>query len=303
MSGRKTRVLSYSLKDRGRKYNGPSRDNVSIPAMVQLINSPAVQELVNTSSMHGFYGHQIRQRFGMIPPETVIIDGRTVQLEPAFTTVKLSASPDGVVSHQAEFCQNNAGEFAMKQYQAKVGGFSTAVNYKPAGIQVIPTGFFGFDYVLAPNFVSNAGDGQLFDGLYVPEQNDGSFAAFDSATDFSQLSTDKLIIASLLEQQIISTFDSINSQLSLAGAASQAYDQLAVAMAETQQLIDKQERKRELQAKAQQDLYTGIVHPISSFDSAVAAANELLQQSNNDIKKETQKEMKVLGVNLPWWSL
>lgn len=303
MSGRKTRVLSYSLKDRGRKYNGPSRDNVSIPAMVQLINSPQVQELVNTSSMHGFYGHQIRQRFGMVPPETVIIDGRTVQLEPAFTTIKLSATADGTVSHQAEFCQNNAGEFAMKQYQANVGGFSTAVNYKPAGMQVIPTGFFGFDYVMAPNFVGNTGDGQLFDGLYVPEYNDGTFAAFDSATDFSQLSTDKLIIAGLLEQQIISNFDSINSQLALAGAASDAYDQLASAMAETQHLIDRQERKRVLQAKAQEDLYTGIVHPVSSFDSAMAQAEELLRQSGSDCHQEKPKEMKILGVNLPWWSL
>lgn len=303
MSGRKTAPITYNLRDRGRKVTGVSRDNVNIPAMVKLINSPQVQELVKTSSLLGYYGHQIRARFGMTPPETVIIDGKTVRLEPAFKTIQLNAEADGTVTHQAEFLANNAGEFVMKQYQAKVGGFSTAVNFRTTVTEYIPTGFFGFDYVLASNYVGNAGDGQLYDGLYVPADNDGSFPAFDSATDFNQLSADKVLIASLLEQQIISTFDSINGQMALASAAGAAYDELAAAMEENQRLVAQQNqlaRKRSLQAQRQEDLYTGLVHPVTGFDSAMANAEAILNSMESVRTHEEEKPLRIWGVNLPW---
>ncbi|TLT99097.1 hypothetical protein FD904_20290, partial [Acinetobacter baumannii] len=75
---RKTKVLSYNLHDRCRKFTGVDRSNVDVDAMVNLINSDHVQEMVATNSLQGFYGHQIRQRYGMVPPETVIIKGKVV---------------------------------------------------------------------------------------------------------------------------------------------------------------------------------------------------------------------------------
>lgn len=89
---RKTKVLSYNLHDRCRKFTGVDRSNVDVDAMVNLINSDHVQEMVATNSLQGFYGHQIRQRYGMVPPETVIIKGKVVYLSRAFKTIELRAS-------------------------------------------------------------------------------------------------------------------------------------------------------------------------------------------------------------------
>ena len=72
----KTEILKYNLHDRGRKYTGQDRSNVDVSAMIQRINSPDTQELVSTGGLFGYYGHQIRQRFGMMPPETAMIDGK-----------------------------------------------------------------------------------------------------------------------------------------------------------------------------------------------------------------------------------
>jgi len=109
---RKTNTLKYDLKKRGRTVTGQDRSNVDMQAMVEQINSAKTQELVNTGSLIGFYGHQIRQRFGMFPPETAIIDGKVVRLEPAFKTKSIKAYPDGTVEHQHEFLDNESGEFA-----------------------------------------------------------------------------------------------------------------------------------------------------------------------------------------------
>lgn len=51
---RKTKVLSYNLHDRCRKFTGVDRSNVDVDAMVNLINSDHVQEMVATNSLQGF---------------------------------------------------------------------------------------------------------------------------------------------------------------------------------------------------------------------------------------------------------
>lgn len=48
---RKTKVLSYNLHDRCRKFTGVDRSNVDVDAMVNLINSDHVQEMVATNSL------------------------------------------------------------------------------------------------------------------------------------------------------------------------------------------------------------------------------------------------------------
>lgn len=292
--GRKTKVLTYNLHDRGRKYTGVDRSNVDFRRMIDLINAPSTQEMVETGQLTGYYGHQIRQRFGMTPPESVIIDGKVVYLEPAFKTVELHADQDGTVSHRAEFSENKAGEFARRQYLARVGGFSTAVNYrKMPPNKLTPSGFFGFDYVTQPNYATNIGDGQLFDGLAVPEQLEGEISCFDSATDLSQLSPSQMMIAQLLEQQIISNYDSIGAQITLGEMYEQALDQNH---ALNQQII-LADRKRELQATRQKDLYTGMVGEIRSFDSAIAEADELLSQfESQQTQKQKQQNQNQRGI-------
>ena len=272
--GRKTKPLIYNLKDRGRQLVGTDRSNLDVGAMVNIINSPMVQERVGSNDLYGYYGHQVRQRFGMNPPETVDIDGKMVYLEPSFKTTALSADRDGNVTHQAEFLENESGEFARKQYLAKVGGFSTAVNYKKDNNKLIPSGFFGFDYVLAPNYATNIGDGQLFDGLCVAEGSEGLIAGFDSATDLTQLEPSQVMIARLLEKDIIQTYDSIHAQMALMQHVEQAYDQVGV----LGQQLARQQRKASLQQARQDDQYTGMVGETRSFDSICQEAEDYLKK-------------------------
>lgn len=283
--GRKTKVLKYNLYDRGRKFTGQDRSNVDFESMISLINSAATQEMVATGQMLGFYGHQVRQRFGMIPPETAHIDGKTVMLEPAFKTIEIQADKNGEVAHRAEFFENDSGEFARKQYIAKVGGFSTAVLYKPTGATLKPSGFFGFDYVVQPNYATNIGDGQLLDGLCVPENLADTVACFDSATDIALLDPSKAMIAQLLEQRILDTYDSIHAQIGLLKFADDAAHELNALYDH----ISLQERKKMIQAQRQQDLQRQLRGSVRSFDSVLAEAEAYLRQSEIEQVEQKQK--------------
>jgi len=151
---------------------GKDRSNVDAQSMIHKINSAEVQEFVKNGQLIGYYGHQIRQRYGMNPPETVMIGDKIIRLEPAIRTIYLRADPDGNVTHKTEFLENDAGNHAMRQYMANVGGFSTACDYfvQPGGI-LVPRNFAGYDYVLQPNFVDNVGYA-LFDSIHADEEKE-----------------------------------------------------------------------------------------------------------------------------------
>lgn len=145
----KTPVIRYSLKERGRKFRGVER-SFDIAAIVATINGGTCQERVKHRDMHGYYGHWPRVRFGMNPAEGGMDSGKAVAIEPALVTVLLKADADGTVQHQAEFLPTQAGQLAAKLFQARAGGFSSAIDtLKPE--------FFGFDYVLEPNYSTNRG--------------------------------------------------------------------------------------------------------------------------------------------------
>ncbi|NDM09807.1 hypothetical protein [Acinetobacter baumannii] len=295
---RKTKVLSYNLHDRCRKYTGVDRSNVDVDVMINLINSNHVQEMVATNSLQGFYGHQIRQRYGMVPPETVPIKGKLVYLSRAFKTIELRASKDGTVEHREEFYDNEPGEIALQDYKAQAGGFSTSVNYKNVGGRLIPTGFFGFDFVAQPNYASNVGDGQLFDGLFVPEEPEGVVSCFDSATDISQLSQPEIIIAQLLEDQILQTYDNINSQLHLLTELGNAQGLVG----ELSEKVDKQKRLQQLREERKKELYTGMVNPVKSFDSVQQQAEQIIQSLDNpNVKEKPKKPKKSFGSIFSVW--
>lgn len=144
-----TPLIRYSLKERGRKFRGVER-NFDIAAIVATINGGTCQERVRHRDMFGYYGHWARVRFGMNPAEGGMDAGKAVAIEPALVTVLLKADADGTVQHQAEFLPTQAGQLAAKLFQARAGGFSSAIDtLKPE--------FFGFDYVLEPNYSTNRG--------------------------------------------------------------------------------------------------------------------------------------------------
>lgn len=160
----RTDVITYNLADRGRTARGQDR-NLDLPMAARLINSPAVQEMVANGDMIGWYGHWPREKFGINAVEGAVVNGQAVALVPAVRTVSLKAYDDGRVEHVQEFLDTAAGKIAARNWQTKVGGFSSAMLSKPIGGKVVATVFAGFDYVLEPNYTHNRGYSMALDSV------------------------------------------------------------------------------------------------------------------------------------------
>jgi hypothetical protein len=152
----RTGTIKFNVTQRGRKHRGVDR-NFDTAALASLINSGDVQERVKNRDLRGYFGHQIRSKFGWEPPETVIYEGKQVTLEPAMITTKLTAMPDGTVEHEAEFLDTPPGRTAKRLFSSKSGGFSSVIAVRELGGRDVPIAFHGFDYVTEPNFTTNRG--------------------------------------------------------------------------------------------------------------------------------------------------
>lgn len=160
----KTGIITYNLAERGRKARGQDR-NLDLPMAARLINSPAVQEMVAQGDMIGWYGHWPREKFGINAVEGAVVNGQAVALVPAIRTVHLKAYDDGTVEHDTQFLNTAAGKIAARNWQSKVGGFSSAMLTKSIGGKAVATTFAGFDYVLEPNYTANRGYSLALDGV------------------------------------------------------------------------------------------------------------------------------------------
>ncbi|MGZ8220039.1 MAG: hypothetical protein ACXWT0_00175 [Methylobacter sp.] len=142
-------LIIYNLKERGRQHRGQER-NFDIKAICDAINSPACQERVSTRAMLGYFGHKIRILCGLEPVESGVVSGKYNEFEPAIVTTHLKAYPDGTIEHQTEFLDSVPGRKAARMYSNRIGGFSSAIDERQPQ-------FFGFDYVLDPNYSGNRG--------------------------------------------------------------------------------------------------------------------------------------------------
>lgn len=159
-----TDKITYNVKVRGRRHLGVER-NLDTVALARLINGPKIQERVRKGDMRGYYGHWPRVKFGMDPSEGGIVDGVAVSVPPAVRMIELSAEEDGTITHRIEFLDNAEGQIAQKLYESKVGGFSTAIDVVPGTNPQVPTGFFGADFVLEPNYDTNRGYRGMLDAV------------------------------------------------------------------------------------------------------------------------------------------
>ncbi|WP_139841283.1 hypothetical protein [Acinetobacter sp. ANC 3813] len=160
-TGRRTREITFNINDRGRTFTGVARTNVDIQTWIDLINSPQTQEMIATGSMLGYYGHQVRVLFGLDVPETAFVGGKQISISPAVRTIEMKCDQDGNLTHRQEFLDTPEGNQAMRNYKAKIGGFSAANDYKKINNIIYPTISYGMDYVLQQNYVQNTGDGML----------------------------------------------------------------------------------------------------------------------------------------------
>lgn len=178
--GAKTGIIKYNVKERGRQFSGVER-NFDTVVLAQLVNGDAVQERVRSRDMLGYFGHWPRVKFGMNPTEGGIVGGKVVALEPAIVTTHLRALPDGTIEHEAEFLDTSTGKMAARLFASRAGGFSSAIDFKKAGSRQLPVDFYGFDYVLGPNFNHNRG--YALDGVGA----DGDGVAFDAVAEYSSM--------------------------------------------------------------------------------------------------------------------
>jgi hypothetical protein len=142
-------LITYNLKERGRRYTGNER-NFNIKAICDAVNSPATQERIKMRAMVGYFGHKARVLVGLVPTESAIVGGKYNEIDPAIITTHLKAYPDGTIEHQTEFLDTEPGQRAARLHSQKIGGFSSAIDDRQ-------NKFYGFDYVLDPNFVANRG--------------------------------------------------------------------------------------------------------------------------------------------------
>lgn len=248
-TGRKTRPITFNIKDRGRQFTGQDRTNVDYKKWIELINSPATQEMVNTGCLLGYYGHQIRIAWGLTPPETVLVGDKLITISPAIRTIELSCDQDGNVTHREEFLETPEGEHALRQYRAKVGGFSAAHDHITQGGMTIPTEVCGMDYVLQPNYATNIGDGILLDSV-----NGGTSSGMIKAN---------------LEESIIQMYDSIHS---MNFAFHVADENLMRAINAENKLLEVQtekEQRLKLQQEKTENFLDSALCPTQSFDDYI----------------------------------
>ena len=177
--GCRTGIIKFNVKDRARRYRGVDR-NFDTAKLASIINGGDVQERVKCRDMQGYFGHWPRVRFGMNPTEGGILDGKVVALEPALVSTYIKADPDGNIEHEAEFLDTSAGRLAEKLFHSKTGGFSSAIDAKTCGGRQMPYGFYGFDYVLEPNFSKNRGYSAVLDSI----TDDAMLAVLDDVADY-----------------------------------------------------------------------------------------------------------------------
>ncbi len=178
--GIKTEIIKFNVKERYRKYRGVDR-NFDTVALANLINSGAVQERVKHGDMVGYFGHWVREKFGMMPKEGAIVDGKQVALEPAVRTVYLKAYPNGDIEHQQEFLNTKSGLLSERLHKSKAYGFSSAVQFNSIRDLQVPYSFCGFDFVGEPNFSGNRGYDVAFDSV------DDVISEFDSVAEHNNL--------------------------------------------------------------------------------------------------------------------
>lgn len=270
-----TEEIKYNLNDRQREHTGQDRSNLDVAAMVKIINSNEVQEMVKKGDLLGFNGHQIRQRFGLMPPETVMVEGKLIRLEPATRTIYIKADPDGTVTHKQEFLDTDAGNHAYRQYSAKIGGFSTACDYITKLGKQVCSFFAGFDYVWQANYANNTSYGR-FDSL-----------GFDSA---NPQTPEQVFVLRLLEREIAAQYDSFRSESQIVNVVDQLIQRNVELEQQNLTIHEAAKKRAELQAKKQQIIFDNSICQTRSFDDALAEANAFFTAKKHTDQAKSNKD-------------
>ena len=291
---KKTRTITYNLADRGRAHNGVDRSDLDIRSAVNRINAPDVQELVSSGDLYGYYGHELRARFGMNPPDVWVNPqtGENIRIEPALRTIELSADNDGNVTTRHEFLDTDSGKYSQRLYANNAGGFSSAMlrRMNEAGKYEV-TGFAGFDYVRQPNYNTNRGDG-MFDSLFWIE--DAEEMAFDG---MANVTPERAALMAALETAIIHQYDSmataIHSDMMISHYQKEALNAQDLFIARQNQLANVKAR----QQARKEEIYDSLICPSVSFKEATAQWDSFTQSGTGDKDLLTTESAKQARIN------
>lgn len=291
---KKTRLITYNLADRGREHNGIDRSDLDIQSTVNRINAPDVQELVKSGDMFGYYGHEVRARFGMNPPDVWVNPqtGESIRIEPALRTIQLSADSDGNVTTQHEFLDTDNGKYSERLYANNAGGFSSAMvrRMNEAGKYEVSS-FAGFDYVRQPNYNTNRGDG-MFDSLFWLDEAEEM--AFDS---MANVTPERAAIMAALETAIIHQYDSvataIHSDMMINHYQKEAISAQELFITRQQQLANVKARQR----ARKDEIYDSLICPSVSFDKATEQWDSFNNQGTSDSDLLTTESAKQARIN------
>lgn len=291
---KKTRTITYNLADRGRAHNGVDRSDLDIRSAVNRINAPDVQELVSSGDLYGYYGHELRARFGMNPPDVWVNPqtGENIRIEPALRTIELSADNDGNVTTRHEFLDTDSGKYSQRLYANNAGGFSSAMlrRMNEAGKYEV-TGFAGFDYVRQPNYNTNRGDG-MFDSLFWIE--DAEEVAFDG---MANVTPERAALMAALETAIIHQYDSmataIHSDIMISHYQKEALSAQDLFIARQNQLANVKAR----QQARKEEIYDSLICPSVSFKEVAAQWDSFSHSVTSDKDLLTTESAKQARIN------
>lgn len=153
-----THTDRFSLFNKVRKGKQNNR-NYILEAVKRMINGPETQEGLRLGELYGYYGHSRRELAKNVElPETavVMVEGKPVVLDniPGSRTIAISVDDEGVVTHTEEILDTPTGRIIASMLESRAGGWSWVTTGRDSPAASIPTGFFGFDYVTMPNFIS-----------------------------------------------------------------------------------------------------------------------------------------------------
>ncbi|MGP5192892.1 hypothetical protein ACTXJO_04540 [Psychrobacter celer] len=287
---KRTERITYNLADRGRKHVGVDRSDMNIQSMIERINAPDVQELVASGDLYGYYGHEVRARFGMNPPDVWLNPktGENIRIEPALRTIELSADSDGNVTSRHEFLDTDTGKYSERLYTNKAGGFSSAVMRKRgASGKFDVTGFYGFDYVRQPNYNTNRGNG-MFDSLFWLDEEEAEMA-FDS---LANLTPQQASHKAALEAAILHQYDSIATANEADLMIGHYQNELMRSQDEQVSRQEKLERLRQRRHERKLEVFDSLICPSVPFDEAVAQWDSFNTQGTSDEDLKTTGDTK-----------
>lgn len=159
----KTVTDRFSVVDTIRRYTPQNMRKYILKSVNDTFNDPQVQECISLGQMYGYYGHGRRAMHyaktgDLTLPEVsvVMVDGKPVTLTnvPSNRTLSVSIDDNGVVTHTQEILDTDPGQIVTGMESSRAGGWSwvTGGDDKPA--RSVVTGFYGFDYVTTPNYIS-----------------------------------------------------------------------------------------------------------------------------------------------------